>query len=65
VFIPWNEVDYAETGPVGAIEVVGRNARITFEGYNADPARFRKEVTTRSSVKKIENPAEFTGLHLN
>jgi hypothetical protein len=65
VFIPWNEVDYAEIGPVGAIEVVGRNARITFEGYNADPARFRKEVTTRSSVKKIENPAEFTGLHLN
>jgi hypothetical protein len=33
-------------------------------GYNADPARFRKELTSRSKVKKIETPGEFTGLHL-
>jgi hypothetical protein len=64
VFIPWNQVEYAEYGKVGAIEIVGTNARITFEGYNADSARLCKEVTTRSGVKKIVTPAEFTGLHL-
>ena len=64
VFIPWDQVEYAETGTVGAIEIVGTHARITFEGYNADPARFRKELTTRSNVKKILTPCEFTGLHL-
>jgi hypothetical protein len=64
VFIPWDQVEYAETGKVGAIEIVGTNARITFEGYNADPARFCKEVTARSNVKKIVTPSEFTGLHL-
>lgn len=64
VFIPWDQVEYAENGKAGAIEIVGAYARITFEGYNADPARFRKEVTTRSNVKKIETPSKFTGLHL-
>ena len=64
VFIPWDQVEYAETGTVGAIEIVGTHARITFEGYNADPARFRKELTTRSNVKNILTPSEFTGLHL-
>jgi hypothetical protein len=64
VFIPWDEVEYAETGPLGAIKVVGTHGRIEFEGYNADPDRFRKEVTKRSSVKKIVAPSEFTGLHL-
>lgn len=64
VFIPWDQVEYAETGQVGAIEIVGTHARITFEGYNADPLRFCKEVTTRSKVKKIVSPSEFTGLHL-
>ena len=64
VFISWDQVEYAETGKVGAIEIVGTNARITFEGYNADPARFCKEVTARSNVKKIVTPSEFTGLHL-
>jgi len=64
IVIPWDEVEYAETGKVKGIEIVGAHARITFEGYNADQARFCKEVTTRSSVKKIMNPTEFTGLHL-
>lgn len=64
VFIPWDQVEYAETGKVGSIEIVGTNARITFEGYNADPMRFTKELTTRSKVKEIVTPGEFTGLHL-
>lgn len=64
VSIPWKEVEYAETGDVGAINIVGTNARITFEGYNVDQNRFRRELTKRSSVKKIANPKEFTGLHL-
>lgn len=64
IFIPWDQVEYAENGKVNAIEIVGTNARITFEGYNADAARFCKEVTTRSSVKKIVTPSEFTSLHL-
>jgi len=62
--VPWDQVEYAENGKVNAIEIVGTNARITFEGYNADAARFCKEVTTRSSVKKIVTPSEFTSLHL-
>jgi hypothetical protein len=63
VFIPWDEVEYAEKGKNGSIEVVGTNARITFEGYNADPARFSKVLTTQSKIK-ITTPGEFTGLHL-
>jgi hypothetical protein len=65
VSIPWKEVEYAETGSIGAIEIVGNQARITYEGYNADRERFCKELTKRSSVKKIVVPGEFTGLHLN
>jgi hypothetical protein len=64
VFIPWDQVEYAETGKVESIEIVGTNARITFEGYNVDPIRFRKELTKRSKVKKVVTPGEFTGLHL-
>jgi hypothetical protein len=64
VFIPWEQVEYAEIGKVGAIVVVGTHARITFEGYNADRARFCKEVTSRSNVKEILTPSQFTGLHL-
>jgi len=64
VSIPWNQVEYAEAGKVGSIEIVGTNARITFEGYNVDPNRFCKELTTRSKVKQIATPGEFTGLHL-
>jgi hypothetical protein len=65
VSIPWGEVEYAETASVGAIEIVGIHARITYEGYNADREGFCKELKKRSSVKKIVVPAEFTGLHLN
>jgi hypothetical protein len=64
ILIPWGEVEYAETNKAGAIEIVGNHARITFEGYNADPDRFCKEVTTRSTVKKIVTPGELTGLNL-
>jgi hypothetical protein len=64
VFIPWDQVEYAEKGKAGAIEVVGAHARITFLGYNVDPTRFCQEVTARSNVKKIVIPSEFTGLHL-
>jgi hypothetical protein len=65
VSIPWKEVEYAETGSMGAIEVAGTHARITFEGYNADRDRFCKELRTRSAVRKIVVPAKFTGLHLH
>lgn len=63
-FIPWEEVEYVERGAAGSIEIVGTNGRVKFEGYNIDSARFCKEVTTRSNVKKIAIPSEFTGLHL-
>lgn len=63
--IPWKEVEYAETGSMGAIEVAGANARIVFEGYNAGRKRFCAELKKRSCVKKIVIPSEFTGLHLN
>jgi hypothetical protein len=62
-FIPWDQVEYAETGKVDSIEIVGTNARITLE-YNVDPIRFRKELTTRSKIDEIAVPGEFTGLHL-
>jgi hypothetical protein len=64
VFIPWEQVEYAETGAVGAIEIVGTHGRIKFEGYNVDPDRFCNEVIARSNVKKIVTPEEFTGLKL-
>ncbi len=64
VVIPWEQVEYAENVKIGSIEVVGTNARLTFEGYNADPVRFRKGLTTRSKIKKIATPGDFTGLHL-
>jgi hypothetical protein len=65
VSIPWKEVEYAEAASMGTIEVAGTNARIKFEGYNADRERFCKELRKRSNVKKIVTPGEFTGLHLN
>lgn len=64
VCIPWSEVEYAESGSAGRIEVVGANARIKFEGYNADSQRFRKELLKRGKLKSIADPKEFTGLHL-
>jgi hypothetical protein len=64
VRIPWNEVECAETGSVGRIEVVGTHARIKFEGYNLDPKRFRNELLKRSKVESLIDPNEFTGLNL-
>jgi hypothetical protein len=64
VFIPWKEVEHAESGDFGAIKIVGSKARITFEGYNVDQDRFCRELTNRSSVKKIADPGELTDPHL-
>ena len=64
VFIPWDQVVDAEVNQNGDMEIIGQEASISCSSFQNDPEQFRKEVISRSKVKKFNLPERIIGLHL-